>query len=230
MYTQAELRAIASVVAESASIAPDLVVLSDEIYEKITFGGVPHFSIGSVPEIAPRTITLNGLSKAYAMTGWRIGYVAMPGEFGKRFINALGTLQGQMTTNITSFTYPAIRVALTQCADEVERMRQAFAARGELIHRRLSHIAPITCAKPTGAFYAFPDVSGLFGRTTPAGRTLTRAMDVAEALLEEARVAFVPGEDFGGCGGNHVRISFACSESQIERGMDRLAEFVRGLK
>lgn len=232
MYTPDELRALADVVAEkAATTAPDLVILSDEIYEKIVYGGIDHFSIGSVPAVAERTITLNGLSKAYAMTGWRIGYAAMPGEFGDTFIKAMGTLQGQMTTNITSFNYAAIRCALTNTdvAGEVERMRTAFAKRAKLIKSRLDDIPDIECPTPTGAFYVFPDISGLFGRTTSAGRTIGCALDLSEALLDESRVAFVPGEDFGGCGEHHVRISFACSEDQINQGMDRFAEFVRSL-
>lgn len=229
MYTPDELRALAAVVAEkSASVAPDLVVLTDEIYEKIVYGGIEHFSIGRVPEIAERTLTINGMSKAYAMTGWRIGYGAMPGAFGARLIKGMGTLQGQMTTNITSFNYPAIRCALSDAgvAEEVERMRRAFAKRASIVKERLDAIGGVVCPTPTGAFYVFPDVSGLFGTTTPAGRRLERAQDLSEALLEEAHVAFVPGEDFGGCGANHVRISFACAESQIEAGMDRFAAFV----
>jgi aspartate aminotransferase len=231
MYSEAELRALAGVVAEaSRTIAPNLVVISDEIYEKIVYGGVPHFSIGSVPEIAERVITVNGLSKAFAMTGWRVGYTGTSGAFGLEFTRSMATLQGQMSTNITSFIYPAIRTALTQCAGEVERMRAAFAKRGEVIARRLAGVPGLKNARTTGAFYAFPDVSSYFGRTTPAGKRVACAMDLCEALLEEARVAFVPGEDFGGCGKNHVRISFACSEEQIERGMDRFAGFLASLR
>lgn len=232
MYSPDELKAIAAVVADKArSVAPNLVVLTDEIYEKIVYGGIDHFSIGSVPEIADRTLTLNGLSKAFAMTGWRIGYAAMPGDFGARFIKAMGTLQGQMTTNITSFNYAAIRCALTDpaVADSVESMRQAFASRATLIKQRLDDIRGVHCPTPTGAFYVFPDISGLFGHTTPGGKTLGCAMDLSETLLEEALVAFVPGEDFGGCGPEHVRISFACSEDQINAGMDRFVAFVDGL-
>ncbi len=230
MYTPDELRALAGVVAEAArTTAPGLVIVSDEIYEKIVYGGIEHFSIGSVPEVSERTFTINGLSKAYAMTGWRIGYGAMPGEFGKTLIRAIGTLQGQMTTNITSFNYPAIRVALRECADEVEQMRQAFGRRAELIHTRLSTIPGVLCPRPTGAFYVFPDISGLFGGITPGGRTLGSASDLCEALLEEELLAFVPGEDFGGVGPDHVRISFACSEETINAGMDRLAAFVQKL-
>jgi aspartate aminotransferase len=230
MYNEAELRAIAAVIAESASIAPDLVVLSDEIYEKIVYGGIPHFSIGSVPEVAERTITLNGLSKAYAMTGWRIGYTATSGAFGKLFTNAMATLQGQMSTNITSFIYPAIRTALTQCDAQVEEMRQAFAKRAETITKRLQNIRGVSGPRATGAFYAFPDVSSYFGRTSKGGRAINSSMDLCEALLVENLVAFVPGEDFGGCGRNHARISFACSEEQINKGMDRFETFLADLR
>jgi aspartate aminotransferase len=230
MYTPGEMKKLAGVVAEAAkSTAPGLVILTDEIYEKIVYGGIKHFSIGSVPEVSERTFTVNGLSKAYAMTGWRIGYGAMPGEFGKSLIKAVGTLQGQMTTNITSFNYPAIRTALTQCAGDVERMRVAFASRAELIHRRLKEIPGVVCPKPTGAFYVFPDISGLFGATTPGGAPIGSARDLCEALLAEELLAFVPGEDFGGGGEDHVRISFACSEETINKGMDRFAAFVQKL-
>lgn len=231
MYSEAELREIGHVCDQAArTIAPDLIVLSDELYEKIIYGGIPHFSIGSMPEIANRTITLNGLSKAYGMTGWRIGYTGIPGEFGKQFTEAMATLQGQMTTNITSFVYPAIRTALTECAGEVETMRKAYAARAELVNTRLAAMPDVTCAKATGAFYAFPEVSSYFGKTSPGGRKINSALDFCEALLEEALVAFVPGEDFGGCGGKHVRISFACSEKQINEGMDRFAAWLGKLK
>lgn len=231
MYTPDELRAIAAVVDEAArTIAPNLVVLSDEIYEKITYGGIPHFSIGSVPAIAERVITINGLSKAFAMTGWRVGYTGTSGEWGLKFTRAMGTLQGQMSTNITSFVYPAIRAALTQCAGDVEQMRLAFARRAELINTRLSAIPKLRTAKATGAFYAFPDVSAYFGTTSPGGMRIANAADLCDALLDEAHIAIVPGDDFGGCGKNHARISFACSEDQINKGMDRLAGFLGRLK
>lgn len=231
MYPPDHLRAIAGVVADAArSVAPDLVVVSDEIYEKIAYGGIEHFSIGSVTEIAERVVTLNGLSKAFAMTGWRIGYTGTSGAFGKAFIQAMGTLQGQISTNITSFVYPAIPVALRQCAAEVEAMRRAFAHRAAVINRRLAQMPGLVNSTATGAFYAFPDVSAHFGKTSAGGRRIACALDLAEALLEESLVAFVPGEDFGGCGRNHVRISFACSEEQIEKGMDRFAAFLDGLR
>ncbi len=231
MYSESDLRDLAKVIHEGIDIAPNLVVLTDEIYEKIVYGQHAHFSIGSVPEIADRVITLNGMSKAYAMTGWRIGYVAMPGEFGKRFVKAMGTLQGQMTTNITSFNYAAIREALTnpEVAQSVETMRQAFASRAKLIMDRLSEIEGVTCPTPTGAFYVFPDISALFGKTSKGGTKITDAPTLSQAMLDEVHIAFVPGDDFGGLSGNHLRISFACSDEQINEGMDRFKGFVAGL-
>ncbi|MCK6476078.1 MAG: pyridoxal phosphate-dependent aminotransferase [Phycisphaerales bacterium] len=231
MYTPEDLRALGRVVAEAAAtIAPNLIVLSDEIYEKIVFGGIKHFSIGSMPEIAERVVTINGLSKAFSMTGWRVGYTGSSGKFGLDFTKAMATLQGQMSTNITSFLYASVPVALTKCGAEVEKMRLAFADRAELINNRLGKIPGVRNIKATGAFYAFPDVSAHFGKTTRGGRKLGSALDFCEALLAENLVAMVPGEDFGGCGKNHIRISFACSNDHINKGMDRLGEFVAGLR
>lgn len=231
MYSERELRSLGAVIAEAArTIAPDIVVISDEIYEKINYGGIAHFSIGSMPEIAERVITVNGLSKAYAMTGWRIGYTVTSGAWGLKFMKAMATLQGQMTTNITAFVYPAIGVALRECAAEVEQMRQAFARRAELIYSLSKKVPGLKSARPTGAFYLFPDVSAHFGRTAPDGRRIGSALDFCESLLGIHRVACVPGEDFGGCGRNHIRISFACSEKQIEQGLQRIGEFVASLK
>ena len=231
MYSESELRAIAKVVDEAArTIAPNLVILADEIYEKIAYGGISHFSIGSIPEVAERTITMNGLSKAYSMTGWRIGYTTTSGPWGLKFMKSMATLQGQMTTNITSFCYPAIRTALRDCDADVKRMCDAFAKRAALIHGRVTRIPGMMCPRPTGAFYVFPDVSAHFGKRSPEGKPINSALDFCEALLGEAKVAAVPGEDFGGCGKNHVRFSFACSEEQITKGCDRLEAFVKALK
>lgn len=231
MYSETELRALAAVVAEKArTTAPHLIVLTDEIYEKIVYGGVAHFSIGAVPEIAERVLTINGLSKAFSMTGWRVGYCAMPGAFGAELIKGMASLQGQMTTNITSFLYPAIRTALRECAAEVERMRLAFAARAGVISERLADLPGLKFVRPVGAFYAFPDVSAHFGSVSARGARLASALDLCNALLEEEHLAFIPGEDFGGCGRQCVRISFACSEQQIHAGMDRFGRFLRGLR
>lgn len=230
MYSPEELAALAAVVVDSERVAPNLVVIHDEIYEKIVYGGVKHASMAALPGMAERTITINGMSKAFAMTGWRVGYAAASGDFGRALIRAFDTLQGQMTNNITTFVYPAIVTALTQCAEDVERMRVAFGRRADVMHARLTSISGISCVRPLGAFYAFADVSRTFGRTSPGGRRIASANDFAEALLEEAQVAVVPGEEFGGCGGNHVRLSYACGEADIEEGAARLRTFIERLR
>jgi aspartate aminotransferase len=231
MYTPDELREIAAVLAEAArTVAPELVVISDELYEKIIFGGIPHFSIGSVPEIAERTVTVNGLSKSYAMTGWRIGYAAGSGAFGLKVSQAMQTLQSQSTTSIPTFLLPAIRVALTECEDEIEKMRVAFARRAEVMFGALSRIPGVVCPKPTGAFYCFPDVSAHFGKTSKGGAKIGAAAEFAAALLAEHHVACVPGEDFGSGGEQCCRFTFACGDEQILEGMRRLGEFVAGLR
>ncbi|MHC4976896.1 MAG: pyridoxal phosphate-dependent aminotransferase [Planctomycetota bacterium] len=226
MYAPEDLCALAQIIAEH----PDLIVISDEIYEKIIFGGISHLSIGSLDSIAEQVITVGGMSKAYAMTGWRLGYVAGTGNTGLEIVKACSRLQGQMATGPATFCQIAIPTALHECADDVERMRQAFSRRGELIHTLLSEIEGIECRRPTGAFYAFPDVSSFFGSTSASGRAINSPMDFATSLLEEHHVAVIPGEAFGGCGNKCVRFSFACSDEQIVRGMERLSEFVAGLR
>ncbi len=230
-YTPTEVADLARAIARAADRhAPNLVVITDEIYEKLLYDGMTHRSLGSCPEIADRTITVNGLSKAYAMTGWRIGYLAGSGEFGKKLAAAVAKLQSQTTTCIPAFLYPAICTALTECADEVEQMRLAFERRAHLVYTRVQAIPSFVCAKPTGAFYIFPDVSAHFGKTSAGGKRIDAAADFAQALLEEHHVAIVPGEDFLGCGRDCIRFSFACSEEQISQGMDRLEAFVQGLR
>lgn len=231
MYTPDEIRSLGAVVAEAASgVAPDLVVISDEMYEKIIFGGIPHFSIGSIPDIAERVVTCNALSKTYAMTGWRVGYCAGSGAFGLKLSKAIQALQGHSTTSIPTFIFPAVRVALRECAADVENMRLAFAQRAEITHALVSKIPGVVCPKPTGAFYVFPDVSSHFGRTAKSGRSIRAAVDFAAALLDEQHVAVVPGEDFGAGGEKCIRITFACAEPQIREGVRRLAQFVSDLK
>ncbi|MDX2114756.1 MAG: pyridoxal phosphate-dependent aminotransferase [Planctomycetota bacterium] len=231
MYTPEELRAIGLVAAEAArTVAPELVVISDELYEKVIFGGIPHFSIGSMPELAGRTVTVNGLSKAFAMTGWRLGYAAGSGEFGLALSKAMQTLQSQSTTSVASFELPAIRTAITQCGEEVEQMRRAFARRAELIDGLVRRIPGLISPRPTGAVYIFPDVSAHFGKRSPGGVLIESASSFASALLDEQRVACVPGEDFGSGGERCCRFSFACSDEQISEGMERLGAFVASLR
>ncbi|MFP4144971.1 MAG: pyridoxal phosphate-dependent aminotransferase [Phycisphaeraceae bacterium] len=217
-YTKDELTALADVVARH----PNLIVFSDEIYERLTYGGVEAASFASLREdIADRVVTFNCLSKTYAMTGWRIGFTIGPAAL----IKAMGSMQGQMTSCITSFNYAAIPAALQGDQEPVEAMRQQFEKRGEHIHARLSKIAGVRCPKPTGAFYVFPDISGAaFGKKDPAGKTIESAGDFAASLLENAKVAVVPGEDFGAP--SHVRLSFATSMEQIDKGLDRIEQYL----
>jgi len=224
MYSEDELRAIAAVLSEQDGI----FVLTDEIYEKLIFGGVSHFSLGSVPEIADRVITVNGLSKAYAMTGWRIGYLCAPGQGGE-LVRRLIMLQDQMTSCITSFTYPAIIEALRNSSDAVESMRQHFARRAGLMYEAVRSIPGFVCPRPTGAFYVFPRIDDLFGRVSPGGVGIDSAAAMAGALLVEAGVAVVSGEDFGHCARSHIRLSFACSDDRIVEGTQRIRDWVEQL-
>ena len=225
------MRRATEVLDEAArTTCPDLTIIADEIYEKLIYGDAAHLSLGSIPAIAERTITVNGFSKAYAMTGWRLGYLACPGDRGLSLAKACTKLQGQINTAVTTFTLPAAVVALRECADDVERMRQAFAVRGALMHDRISAMPGIKCPRPTGAFYVFPDVSAHLGKSTPSGTAINNVVDFAQALLKDHLVAAVPGCDFGGCGDDCVRFSFACSEEQIAEGMDRLGEFIGSLR
>ena len=230
-YTPAEVAALARTLADAAeTIAPNLVIVTDEIYEKLIYRGARHTSLGSFPAIAGRTITINGLSKGYAMTGWRVGYLAGCGELGARVAAAATRLQSQTTTSLPAFIYPAIRVALTECDGAVEEMRRAFEARGTVIYNRVAAMPGLVCPTPTGAFYVFPDISSHFGKISAGGATIGSPLDFAEALLAEHHVACVPGEDFLGAGRRCVRFSFACPEEQIHAGMDRVEAFLAGLR
>ena len=217
MYSPEELRAIAQMLEGH----PGIYILSDEIYERLIYSDIKHLSLGSIVEIADRVITINGLSKAYAMTGWRIGYACAPEPVAK----AMNTLQSQLNTCITSFCYAVIPVALGM-QNEVEEMRQIFARRAALMNELIGNWPNVQCATPTGAFYAFPKISYYFGKTSPAGTEMTDAVNFTKALLEETGVAVVPGTDFGGCGPDHIRLSFACSEEQITEGVNKVGAWL----
>ncbi len=217
MYTPDELRAIAKMLERH----PDIYILSDEIYERLIYSDIEHLSLGSIPKIAHQVITINGLSKAYAMTGWRVGYVCAP----EPIVKAMNTLQSQINSSITSFCYATIPVAL-QMHDEVESMRQVFAKRSSLMFKLIQKWQNVDCAEPTGAFYAFPKISSYFGKTSPAGTKITNAVTFTKALLDETMVAVVPGTDFGGCGSDHIRLSFACSEDQITKGVNKIGDWL----
>ncbi len=219
-YQPAELAALAAAVAPHKNVW----VCSDEIYERLLYAGQQSCSWAALDFALwkDRTITCNCLSKTYAMTGWRIGYTAGP----RALIDAMNKLQGQMTSNITSFCMPAIVEALTNPAmeTEIQTMRDAFEKRGTRMWQLLNQIPGVKCNRPTGAFYAFPSIAGLLGR--PLGKTGAIAKDAVEfsrLVLDEVHVALVPGNDFG-CP-DHVRLSFATGMENIEKGIGRLAQF-----
>jgi len=214
-YSPEELAALAEVLEGT-----EVVVLSDEIYEKLIYGDTKFISFASISNDAyNRTLTVNGLSKAFAMTGWRLGYAAGPLEV----IKAMGRLQSHMTSNPVTFVQQAAVTALTTTTDVVQEMRTEFERRGKYMAQRLNSIKGVVCPEPTGAFYCFPDVSAHFGRNIN-GAQINGSLDFAKALLEQANVAVVPGLPFG-CDDN-VRLSFACSLEQITKGLDRIEKWL----
>ena len=220
-YTPDELKALADVVVRH----PNVVVFSDEIYEKLVYDGLRFVSFATLhPDLLDRTLTFNCHSKSFAMTGWRIGYIGGPAAA----IKAVNTLQSQMTSHITSFTQHPAAVALSdpRGAESVEQMRRQFEQRGRHMWERLSRLPKVTCVRPQGAFYCFPNVSAYFGKR--AGNTeITDAVSFAAALLEQSHVAVVPGNDSGF--DTHVRLSFATSMEQIDKGIDRIEQFLKKL-
>jgi aspartate aminotransferase len=215
-YDADELAALAEVV-----VRRNLVVIADEIYEKLLYDRRTFTSIAALgPAIAARTVVVNGMSKAFAMTGWRLGYAAGP----KEFVDAMGKVQSHTTSHPTSISQFAGEIALREAENDVRRMAAEFEKRRDAIVARLAELSGLTCVPPAGAFYVFPNVSGWFGRAI-GGRTVTCGQDVAEALLETARVAVVPGEAFGSR--DHIRISFSCGPQRIEEGLRRIGEATR---
>ncbi len=215
-YTPEELAALAKVLEGT-----DIMVLSDEIYERLVYNGTVFKSFAAVSADAfSRTVTINGFSKAYAMTGWRLGYSAGPVDV----IAAMDRLQSHMTQNPVSFAQYAALAAFDDKEGVVEKMRQEFEKRAKYMRDRLNAIEGITCDEPTGAFYCFPDVSSYYGKTI-GGAVIAGSMDFAKNLLEQANVALVPGGPFG-CDDN-IRLSFACSMKNIEEGINRLEKWLK---
>jgi len=215
-YTPQELAALAAVLEGT-----DIMVLSDEIYEKLVYGQTKFVSFASLSKDAyDRTLTINGFSKAFAMTGWRLGYTAGPIEA----IKAMARLQSHMTQNAATFAQVAAVTALNQGHEAIEKMRIEFEKRGSCMAKRLNRIEGVFCSEPTGAFYCFPDVSTHYGRNI-GGAKVENSLDFAKALLEQANVALVPGGPFG-CPDN-VRLSFACSLEQITKGLDRIEKWLK---
>ena len=199
------------------------LILADDIYEKIVYDGFRvHNILTLAPALRDRTIIINGVSKSYAMTGWRIGYALGPSDI----IAAAGKIQSQSTSNPTSIAQAAALEALRGPQDEVTAMVREFQRRRDVILERLNAIDGITCRKPEGAFYVFPNIRELLNKTG-RGKRLSSPCDVADYLLEEAKVAAVPGEDFGS--NEHIRFSYATSLEDIEKGTARVREAVMKL-
>lgn len=199
-------------------------IVSDEIYEKLVYGGAVHVSIASFSkEVKEKTIVINGLSKSHAMTGWRIGYAAARPEI----VKAMTNIQSQSTSNPTSITQKAAVEALRGPQDFIGTMREEFDRRRRFLVEALNRIDGMSCLMPAGAFYAFPNTSKLYGRTVN-GREISSSADLALYLLEEANVALVHGSAFGD--DNHLRLSYATSLDDIKRGVERIREAVGRLK
>ena len=198
------------------AIRNDLLVVSDEIYSQLVYDGAEHVSVASIPGMKERTITLGGFSKAYSMTGWRLGYMCAP----EGIISACVRVHQYTITCASSFVQDAAIVALNECADDVEAMRQEYQRRKDFMVKALNDIDGISCNNPQGAFYIFVNVKSL-GMTS---------MEVAEYLLEHAKVALVPGSAFGSEGEGYLRISYACSYEDLQEAAKRIREAVAELK
>ena len=219
VYNKEELRALANIILKHE----DLYVLADEIYEHINYVG-RHESIAQFSGMKERTIIVNGVSKAYAMTGWRIGYIAAP----QWIVKGCNKLQGQYTSGPCSVSQKAAEFAYTQSQECVEQMRQAFERRRNLIVELARQIPGLEVNVPEGAFYLFPKCSGFYGKRTPAGNIISNSTDLAMYLLEEGHVATVGGDAFGDP--DCFRMSYATSDDNIREAMRRIAETLAKLK
>ncbi|MCX7695839.1 MAG: pyridoxal phosphate-dependent aminotransferase [Caloramator sp.] len=219
VYTEDELFKIAEIAVEN-----DLIVISDEIYEKLIYDGYKHISIASLNEdIKQRTIVINGMSKAYAMTGWRIGYTASNREIAALMAN----IQSHATSNPNTIAQYASVEALRGNQEEIEIMRKEFEIRRNFMVDRINKISGLSCVKPVGAFYVMINISNIKGKVFNDNKILT-SLDFANVLLEEEKVAVIPGDAFGD--DNYIRLSFATSLEQIKEGLDRIDSFVQKIK
>jgi len=216
VYSRQELELLAEVILKHDG----LMVISDEIYEKLIYDGLKHVSIASLSaEMKERTVIINGVSKAYAMTGWRIGYAAAAEPVAK----AMADLQSHSTSNAVSVSQEAARVALSSDLEAVGQMVAEFARRRDYMLERLQAIPGISCTRPGGAFYLFPNVKSFFGRSYQ-GKKINHATDLAAVLLADKKVAVVPGIAFGN--DDYIRLSYACAMEDIREGMDRFTAFL----
>ena len=219
VYNEEETRAIAKVCEEAG-----IFVLADEIYEKLCYNGVKPFSIAKCSEkMQDLTITVNGVSKTYAMTGWRVGYLAAPKDIAK----AIDSFQSHATSNASSISQYATIEALASSDEEIQAMVRVFDKRREKLLALIDEIDGVDAVKPDGAFYVMLVVSGLYGKSYN-GKVINNSIDFADILLEAEKVATVPGVSFGA--DDCVRLSYALSEADLEEGLKRIAKFVADLK
>ncbi|WP_306296591.1 pyridoxal phosphate-dependent aminotransferase [Candidatus Entotheonella palauensis] len=219
VYTPEELEDLAKVLLDT-----DLFIVTDEIYEHIIFDGVKQISIASLdPALKERSIIVNGFSKTYSMTGWRLGYCAGPANL----IEMYGRLQSQSTSNATSFAQVAGIEALTGPQDTVAMMVAEFERRRNFVVEQLNAMPGVACNMPRGAFYVFPKVDALYGKSAQ-GHTVKTSMDMADYLLDEAGVALVPGDGF--CDDRYVRISYATSMESLQTGLERMRQALQQLQ
>ena len=219
VYTREKLEGLVAVI----EAHPGILVIADEIYEHINYTGGEFVSLASFPGIADRTVVINGVSKAYAMTGWRIGYCACPVEIAK----AVTKLQGQVTSGASSIAQKAAEAAYTGPQECVEEMRKAFERRRDLVVRLAREIPGLVINEPQGAFYLFPEVSSFFGKTDGT-RTIKDASDLAMYLLDVAHVATVDGAAF--CAPGYIRLSYATSDENLEEAFRRIKSALAMLK
>jgi len=213
MLDEGSVRAIADL-----AVKHDFWIITDDIYRTLIYGDAKFFQPASIsPEVRARTIIVDGVSKSFAMTGWRIGFAAAP----KELVVAMGTLQGQSTTNAAAVSQAAALAAIEGPTDELETMRVEFDKRRKAMVKALREIPGVTCVEPKGAFYAFPDLSSFIGKKTPDGKKLENDAQLCEYLIEAARVAVVPGSAFSAPG--FIRLSYATSMKNVEEGVARIA-------
>ena len=214
VYTPDEVRAIGE-----WAVRNGVWVITDEIYEHLTYGDHRFSSMPNlVPELVDTCVIVNGVAKTYAMTGWRVGWMIGP----KDVMAAAANFQSHATSNVSNVAQVAALAAVSGTLDDAVTMREAYMRRGALLHKLLTEIPGVTCLEPQGAFYCFPNVTGLLGRTYN-GVTPTTSLELADVVLEQAKVAFVPGEAFGAPG--YARFSFATSDEAITEGITRIADW-----
>lgn len=220
-YSADELRDLGQVLVDH----PHVMILTDDIYEHLVYDGFEFATIAQVtPELYARTLTMNGVSKAYAMTGWRIGYAGGP----EWLIKAMAKVMSQSTSNPTSISQRAAVAALNGSHDFISERNKAFKARRNFVVERLNQAKGLSCLMPDGAFYAYPDCSALLGKRTPSGQKIETDIDFAAALLSESHVALVPGSAFHGS--PNVRLSYATSLEILEKACERISTFCQTLR